>query len=312
MADRIRALIAYDGSDDDGGAIRAAGALLQGAEAVVVHVRHAPLSLDGARMARVALPDSVIASAAEQYERAAREEAGACAERGAAIARAAGLDANAVVREAESAWRGICDAAAELSADVVVSGSRGHGGLTRAYLGSTSTSLLHHAPCPVLVVPPGEPDRSGPALIGFDASDGARAAVATAARLFSWRLAVVVYAWRSPVRRSRVASALLASPIDEMAEIAADLDEMFAAEAREVADDGAELARELGLEATARDVESGDAGWRALVAAAEDEGAAVIAVGSRGRGAVRSTVLGSVSAGLVHNAGLPVFVHRDR
>jgi nucleotide-binding universal stress UspA family protein len=114
------------------------------------------------------------------------------------------------------------------------------------------------------------------------------------------------------VRRSRAGSALLSSPMDEMAEIAGDLDAVFAAEARDVADAGAALARELGLDASARDVESDDAGWRPLVAAAEAEAAAVIAVGSRGRGAIKSTVLGSVSAGLVHNAGLPVLVHRDR
>ena len=72
------------------------------------------------------------------------------------------------------------------------------------------------------------------------------------------------------------------------------------------------LARELGLDATARAVESADAGWRPLAAAAEAERAAVIVVGSRGRGAIRSTMLGSVSAGLVHNAERPVLVHRDR
>jgi nucleotide-binding universal stress UspA family protein len=312
MAERVRALIAYDGSDDSGGALRAAGALLPGAEAVVVNVRRAPLSLDDARMARVALSDSVIASAAEKYERAARAEAEAVVERGAALARAAGFEASSAVRSAESAWRGIVDGAVELGADVVVSGSRGQGGLGRAYLGSTSSSLLHHAPCPVLVVPPGEPDLTGPVLIGFDGSDGARAAVTTAARLFSGRAAVVVHAWRSPLRRSHTGSALLAAPLDELAEIAGDLDEAFAEGAREIADAGVELARELGLEATGRDIESRDGSWRTLVAAAEADGASVIAVGSRGRGAIKSTVLGSVSAGLVHNAGLPVLVHRDR
>src|SRR5918999_2508733 len=109
MPERTRALVAYDGSDDAGGAIRAAGALLPGAEAIVVHVRHAPLSLERARLARAALPDSVIASAAERYEQAALAEAEECAERGAAIAREERLHASAVVRAAESAWRGIYD-----------------------------------------------------------------------------------------------------------------------------------------------------------------------------------------------------------
>jgi len=39
------------------------------------------------------------------------------------------------------------------SVDVVVVGSRGLGGPGRVLLGSVSTSVLHHAHCPVVVVP---------------------------------------------------------------------------------------------------------------------------------------------------------------
>jgi nucleotide-binding universal stress UspA family protein len=40
-------------------------------------------------------------------------------------------------------------------AALVVVGSRGLGGVSAAVLGSVGTYLLHHAPCPVEVVPPG-------------------------------------------------------------------------------------------------------------------------------------------------------------
>jgi nucleotide-binding universal stress UspA family protein len=42
--------------------------------------------------------------------------------------------------------------AEELNAGIVVVGSRGHGGVRRAVLGSVSESVVRHAHCPVLVV----------------------------------------------------------------------------------------------------------------------------------------------------------------
>jgi nucleotide-binding universal stress UspA family protein len=47
----------------------------------------------------------------------------------------------------------LCKLARELKADVVVVGSRGRGMVTRALLGSVSSYVMHHAPCPVLIVP---------------------------------------------------------------------------------------------------------------------------------------------------------------
>lgn len=38
-------------------------------------------------------------------------------------------------------------------ADLLVVGSRGLGGFTRLILGSVSTAVVHHADCPVLIVP---------------------------------------------------------------------------------------------------------------------------------------------------------------
>lgn len=55
--------------------------------------------------------------------------------------------AQAIVEEAES-W----------GADLIVVGSHGYGFWRRAFLGSVSNAVVHHAPCSVLVV---RPERSG-------------------------------------------------------------------------------------------------------------------------------------------------------
>ena len=46
----------------------------------------------------------------------------------------------------------IVSAAKDWPADLIVIGSHGRGGLTRALLGSVAEGVMRHAPCPVLVV----------------------------------------------------------------------------------------------------------------------------------------------------------------
>ena len=49
----------------------------------------------------------------------------------------------------------IADTARRENADVIVSGTRGHTGITGVLLGSVAQKLLHLADCPVLIIPPG-------------------------------------------------------------------------------------------------------------------------------------------------------------
>lgn len=87
-----------------------------------------------------------------------------------------GLDARAVAAMGPAA-QVLVDAAQEAS--MVVVGSRGLGALSRAVLGSVSSSVLHHAGCPVAVVPEvAEPQVEPPrVLVGIDHSPASRAAL---------------------------------------------------------------------------------------------------------------------------------------
>jgi nucleotide-binding universal stress UspA family protein len=60
-------------------------------------------------------------------------------------------DAEALIVEG-SPGAGLCELASELPVSVIVMGTRGHGGIRRAVLGSVSDHVVRNAPCPVLTV----------------------------------------------------------------------------------------------------------------------------------------------------------------
>lgn len=83
--------------------------------------------------------------------RALREQYRVDAERMAASLEAIGMPATPHLRTGDPAHE-IVAAAAEYGADLVVTGTRGLGGIDRLMLGSVARSVLTHAPCSVLVV----------------------------------------------------------------------------------------------------------------------------------------------------------------
>jgi nucleotide-binding universal stress UspA family protein len=305
-----RLAIAYDGSTGAATALRVAASLFPAAQAQVLTVP-SPVTVRAGTAAPV-LPmrsPAAVQQAIDELASAGQERARATAQEGVERARADGLEAEAPDVPAQApAWAGLLEAAGQLGADVLVCGTRGRGGFARALLGSTSSSLLHHAELPVLVVPDGAGRLDGPVVVAYDGSEGAKHAIEAVGRLLPGRTTVVVHAWESEFHRSLTARALAAGPVDDLGEIVELLHTTQAEAADATTQQGVDLARVAGLEAVGETVESDAGPWRTVAGAARTHEAAVIVTGSRGLGRARSALLGSVSSGLVQNAELPVLV----
>ena len=80
------------------------------------------------------------------------EEATKAIAKAAARAEEAGVETRSVVLRGFPV-EAICDAAEKFAPQFLIIGSHGWGAMKRALFGSVSTGVLHHATCPVLVVP---------------------------------------------------------------------------------------------------------------------------------------------------------------
>jgi nucleotide-binding universal stress UspA family protein len=199
-----------------------------------------------------------------------------------------GWDAEPLVRRLHGgAGFDLARVAEELDADLIVLGSRGLGGV-KAVLGSTSDLVVHISTVPVLVVPQpaagqdGDDLASGPVLVGYDGSEGSRRALADAASIFAGRRFVI-------------------ATVDDGEADAARLDAPGL--------EGVGDADVVVLEKSGRGTRSVA---EALSRCAEEHGASVVVVGSRGRSAAREILLGSTAMGVLHEAGRPVLVAPGR
>jgi nucleotide-binding universal stress UspA family protein len=183
-------------------------------------------------------------------------------------------------------------------AELVVVGSRGVGGFAGLLLGSVSNQVAQHAHCPVLVVRPAEqpiPVR-GPVLVGVDGSESAGYAVRLAADEAVRRDAdLVLVHVRVPERGAVAPEAAAESTAAAQSESA----ELLAGAAARIRTDHPVLSV---VERPMR----GESPERALIEASGE--AALVVVGSRGRGGFAGLLLGSVSQALVQHAHCPVLV----
>jgi nucleotide-binding universal stress UspA family protein len=144
-----KALIATDGSDHALDAAKRARELLApGTTYTLLTVEPPPVMPEAAPVIGVETVPITTPEATEELTEAYRDEANQTLER---TARALGGDFQRRVEYGDAAAE-ITRVAKDEGFDVIVVGSHGSGFVKRVLLGSVSQYLLHHAPCPVLVM----------------------------------------------------------------------------------------------------------------------------------------------------------------
>ncbi|GAA3235829.1 universal stress protein [Nonomuraea helvata] len=178
----------------------------------------------------------------------------------------------------------------------VVVGSRGLGGFAGALLGPVSMHVAGHVRCPVVVVRAEHRPAYGEVVVGVDDSPECEPALAYAFEQAKLRGSAlrVVHAWQLPVHAFAT-------------EASYDTDEVRTAQHQVVRDRTAIFSRDYPQVKLVEDVQSAHP-VDALADASER--ADLLVVGSHGRGALSSVLLGSVSRSVLHHVRCPVAVVR--
>ncbi|MFZ0088800.1 MAG: universal stress protein [Solirubrobacteraceae bacterium] len=138
----------------------------------------------------------------------------------------------------------------------------------------------------------------------YDGSEGSKAALAAAGELVMHPADAVVLAVWTPIEvQLAKGGSLLAAVPDE-----GKLDEEEIAAAQHLADEGAAGARKHGYNASARVAQANESVARTIGDVALEIDARLIVCGQRGRGAIASAILGSVSHQLSAHAKRPVLI----
>jgi len=234
-------------------------------------------------------------------EDAERERAGRAVDAAAMVAERAGVDTAASV-VADDPVDAICDEAERRDAGLIVVGSRGWSTARKLLLGSVSLAVLGHAPRPVLVVRSDVPValEEPKILLATDGSVPAHRAADLAiglARETGWPLHAVSVWTISP------------TPVTTASGILPTLIELARTHAEDVLHDLAAEAEAAGVVLHHR--VAGGPPAAAICEEATDLQATILVVGTRGWGAGKRFLFGSVSNRVVHEASCPVLVARS-
>ena len=295
----MRVLLATDGSQPSEVALELAGSISWPPESVirlVSVIEPVETILAGAWAPAIAQDiedqaDELLSSADVVLEHAARQLAGC----GATIEREVmrGRAASCIVEDARV-----------FGADLVIIGSRGHGGIGSMLLGSVSAEVVDHSVCPVLVA---RLPRITRVVLGSDGSEYALAAedwlkrwpIFTHAAIEVTSVAFLGMPWTS---------GLALSAYTGSGEDYAESGRQIIDDHRRAAEGSAERMRAAGLRATAR-VAEGDAAHE-LIRIAQDDQADLVVVGTHGRTGLARLIMGSVARNVMLHAPCSVLIVR--
>ena len=144
---------------------------------------------------------------------------------------------------------------------------------------------------------------SKPVLFCYDGSEGSKTALRAAVEVIKPADAVVLVVWTpAAVQLARAGSFLVSIPNE------GEVDEKEAAAAQEIAEEGAAGAVARGYNASARVAQANESVANTIEEIAQEIDAGLIVCGQRGRGEIRSALLGSVSRALASQTKRPVLI----
>ncbi|MGH7389353.1 MAG: universal stress protein [Candidatus Rokuibacteriota bacterium] len=191
----------------------------------------------------------------------------------------------------------IVQVAEEARVDMIALGARGLGRVKRFFVGSTSLAVARYAPCPVAIVR-GRPRPARHVLVAVDGSEGSRAALHFLSIFELVRDARVSLLHVIP----GPAGSPDGQPGEDRRKQRADADQTLAAAAAVLAE---------GRRPVERSVAEGDPAQE-IVRAARRHDVDLVALGARGLRTLGRLLLGSVSETVLHHAGRPVLIVRER
>ena len=270
IATMDKLIVASDGSECSESAVREAIQLAKRYGSKLYSVCTAQVTLGQLEYA---------ADVVSEFDKAARKACESVKSR----AEAEGVDCESVIHEGEEPYEHIVGEAENQQADAIIVGRRGHRGLMKLLMGSVTHLVIGHAPCKVLVVPKAGKLTAQRLLVTTDGSEFSDKAVSEAISL------------AKRTGGSLIACSIAHHGIDE---------DMANAHVNKVKDVAS--AEGVNVETT---IGHGNA-CQEIIAAAIEQDADMIVVGTHGRTGISRLLMGSIAERVVGMSDRTVMVVR--